>query len=334
MSATLPFRPILALLASFALALLPHVSAAQTGADHPLVGRYDGAELVGEYHSEYDEVGLLTGPMSGQREPNGAGWTTVEGKSSLYYYRLPSGRSTLEVLRNYESSLKSKGFSTRFTCATANGSCYTGRYAGTAPYDFANAYDSSPELPRLEGDFIRNYFRENARYLLARLDRAGGAVYASITLSEHPRGNYAFVRVVETGEAMQDDMIRFVGAEEMRSTLADAGRISLYGIWFDTDRAEIKPDSAPTLAEIAKLLQADPALRVEVVGHTDGQGGAAHNQDLSQRRAQAVVSALVGQHGIAAARLQPRGAGMSQPVAPNDSEDGRARNRRVELVRL
>lgn len=314
--------------------LLCNAVAAQSGADHPLVGRYDGAELVGEYHAEFDEVGLLTAPMSGPREPNGAGWTTVEGKSSLYYYRLPSGRSTLEVQRNYENSLKSKGFSTRFTCATSNGSCYTGRYAGTAPYDFANAYDASPELPRLEGDFIRNYFRENARYLLATLDRPGGTVHASITLSEHPRGNYAFVRVVETGAAMQDDMIRFVGAEEMRSTLADAGRISLYGIYFDTDQDAIKSDSTPTLDEIAKLLKADPGLRVTVVGHTDAQGSAEHNRDLSERRARAVVAALTGRYGIAADRLQARGAGMSDPVASNDDDAGRARNRRVELVRI
>lgn len=309
-------------------------AAAQSGADHPLVGRYDGAELVAEYHAEFDEVGLLTSPISGQRQPTGTGWTTVEGKSSLYYYRLPAGRSTLEVLRNYESSLKSKGFATRFSCATSNGSCYTGRATGTAPYDFANAYDSAPELPRLDGDFIRNYFRDNARYLLAALDRPGGTVYASITLSEHPRGNHAFVRVVETGEAMQDDMIRFVGAEEMRDTLADAGRISLYGVYFDTDKDTIKPDSTPTLDEIGKLLNADPSLRVTVVGHTDAQGSAEHNRDLSERRARAVVTALTGRYGIAADRLQARGAGMAEPVASNADEDGRARNRRVELVRI
>ena len=119
----------------------------------------------------------------------------------------------------------------------------------------------------------------------------------------------------------------------MRTTLADAGRISLYGIFFDTDRDVVRPDSTPTLNEIATLLRADPALRVDVVGHTDAQGDAAHNQRLSERRARAVVAALVATHGIAADRLQARGAGATVPVASNDDEAGRARNRRVELVR-
>lgn len=312
--------------------LLCGVASARSGADHPLVGRYAGADLVGETHVEFDEVGLISGPIAGSRAPGAPGWITLEGQSSLYYYSLPSGRSTLEILRNYESSLRAKGFAVVFACATSNGTCYANR-RGTAPYEFANAYDASPELPRLNSDFIRNYFGDNARYLLGKLDRPQGAVYASIALSEHSRGNFAFVRVVETAQAMDADMIRFVGAEEMRSTLADAGRISLYGIFFDTDRDVVRPDSTPTLNEIASLLRADPALRVDVVGHTDAQGDAAHNQGLSERRARAVVAALVDTHGIAPGRLQARGAGATAPVASNDDEAGRARNRRVELVR-
>ena len=77
----------------------------------------------------------------------------------------------------------------------------------------------------------------------------------------------------------------------------------------------------------------DRGLRLDVVGHTDAKGGAEHNRDLSRRRAANVVRALVTDYGIDAARLDPRGAGADEPVAPNDSEDGRARNRRVELVR-
>lgn len=312
-------------------------SVAAAGADHPLVGRYEGSTLVGEHHSEYDEANIMVGPIAGtQRGPGAPGWKTVEGKQFLFYYALPEGRSSLEVLRNYESSLSGKGFNILFTCATSNGSCYIqkpDRQPDTAPYDLALAFDDSPELPRLDSDYIRNYFGQTGRYLLARLDRPEGAVYASITLAEGNHGPHAFVRVTETRE-MDANKIRFIGAEEMRSTLQDSGRISLYGIWFDTDRDVVKPDSAPTLGEIAKLLQGDPSLRVEVVGHTDGQGEAVHNQSLSDRRARAVVAALVAQHGIAADRLQSRGAGMSQPVASNDDDAGRARNRRVELVRL
>lgn len=115
---------------------------AGSGVDHPLVGRYADSELVGETHSDFDEVGLITGPIAGPRTPGAPGWITLEGKSSLFYYALPAGRSTLEVLRNYEASLASKGFGVQFTCATSNGSCYSGRNNGTDPYAFANADDA------------------------------------------------------------------------------------------------------------------------------------------------------------------------------------------------
>jgi outer membrane protein OmpA-like peptidoglycan-associated protein len=320
------------------LAALANVSSvcAQGGADHPLVGRYEGSELVGHAHTGFDEVELIDGPIVGPTRGVGApGWMHVEGSADLYYYKLPEGRSSLEVLRNYEASLKANGFSIAFTCSTSNGSCYAtraGHTTGAAPYDFANAFDASPELPRLGGDFIRNYFGTNARYLLAKSAQAEGTVYASITLAEGGRGNYAFVRVVQTRD-MDTGKIAFVGAEQMRKTLADAGRISLYGIQFDFDKDTIKSDSVPTLDEMARLLKADPSLRLTVVGHTDLKGTPEYNLDLSRRRANAVVAVLVQQRGIDATRLAMRGAGASEPLAPNDSEENRARNRRVELVK-
>jgi outer membrane protein OmpA-like peptidoglycan-associated protein len=318
------------------LALVATFAAAE--GDHPLVGRYEGAKLVGHHATEYDEVEIITEPIGGsQRGPAVPGWTKFEGKIDLYYYALPQGRSSLEVLRNYQSSLGAKGFETVFSCATSDGSCYVnipGRSPSTAPYDFALAYDASPELPRLDGDFIRNYFRLNARYLLAKKSGTDGTYYASIVIAESgERGNFAFVRVVQT-KAMEQNKISFVGADEMRSSIAANGRISLYGIQFDFDRDTIRADSQPTLDEVAKLLREDPSLRLAVVGHTDGKGGEAYNLDLSRRRAAAVVARLGDSGGIDAARLQPRGAGAGEPVASNDDEAGRAKNRRVELVRL
>lgn len=106
----------------------------------------------------------------------------------------------------------------------------------------------------------------------------------------------------------------------------------LYGIYFDTGKAEIKPESEPAFGEITKLLQADPKLKLYVVGHTDNVGVFDYNLKLSKDRADAVVKALTGKYEIAAARLQPFGAGPVAPVESNTTEDGRAKNRRVELV--
>ena len=111
------------------------------------------------------------------------------------------------------------------------------------------------------------------------------------------------------------------------------GHAAAYGSHFDTDKAEIKPGSEKSLEEIARLLKQDPKLTLLVVGHTDSTGDIPHNMALSEGRAKAVVAALTGTHGIAAARLSAFGCGPLAPVASNDTDEGRAKNRRVELVK-
>ncbi len=312
------------------VATLPLYAMAKPDKDHPLVGRYEGSELFGHTHSEFDEADLINGPIVGEVSIDKHGWMHVEGENDLYYYKLPPGRSSLEVLRNYETSLKDKGFEVLFTCAASNGSCYVkdpNRSISTYPGTFAMANGPPP----LNGMFP-TYFDLNARYLLAKLARPEGTVYASISFSEGEKGNFAFVRVVTTKE-MEDGKIKFVGAGQMQEALANTGSINLYGIQFDFDKDVVKPESKPTLDEISKVLHAAPDLRLAIVGHTDKQGTAAYNVDLSKRRAESVVASLTDDYDIAKSRLTPRGAGASAPLAPNDTEEGRAKNRRVELVR-
>jgi OmpA-OmpF porin, OOP family len=118
----------------------------------------------------------------------------------------------------------------------------------------------------------------------------------------------------------------------MTNALANTGRVNLYGIQFDFDKVAVRPDSKRTLDEIANLLKQAPDLRLEIVGHTDNKGTPDYNLDLSGRRAGRVVEALTATYGIAADRLSARGAGMSAPVAGNETEAGRTKNRRVELI--
>jgi outer membrane protein OmpA-like peptidoglycan-associated protein len=118
----------------------------------------------------------------------------------------------------------------------------------------------------------------------------------------------------------------------MQKGLGDKGHIALYGIYFDTDKAVVKPESRPTLDEMAKLLNGQPQLRVFIVGHTDSQGSYEHNMTLSRQRAEAVAAALASSYRIARGRLYTAGLGYLAPVASNHTEAGRALNRRVELV--
>jgi outer membrane protein OmpA-like peptidoglycan-associated protein len=125
-----------------------------------------------------------------------------------------------------------------------------------------------------------------------------------------------------------------VDAAAMENSLADSGRVALYGIFFDTAKSDLKPESMPAIEQIAKLLKDNPTLRVYIVGHTDMVGDAASNVKLSQARAQSVINELVKNHSIAATRLLAFGAGPYAPIASNRTDDGRAKNRRVELVEI
>jgi len=121
-------------------------------------------------------------------------------------------------------------------------------------------------------------------------------------------------------------------AADLRETSSEKGHIALYGIYFDTDKAVIKPESKPTLDEMAKLLREQPKFNVVIVGHTDSQGGYDYNMSLSKKRADAVALALARTYKIPASRLRTAGVGYLAPVGSNVSDDGRALNRRVEMV--
>lgn len=300
--------------------------------DHPLVGRYEGSGIVAYNVKEYDETQIIEGAFAPEHaaDRSGNGFRTIEGKIFLIYYKLPQGRSSLEVLRNYQDSLKAKGFTIMFACATGDGTCFESRQQDAAYY-LGNAIGDPLNLPKLDDDYVHNWFEQQGRYLLARLDRPEGAVYVSLYLGESARGNVAVVRVVETKE-METNKIVFLNASQMEQAIADSGKVALYGILFDFDKDVVKPESKPTLDEIAKLLQAKPDMKLKIVGHTDNEGTAEYNLDLSTRRAANVVAALTSVYGIAPGRLTSEGAGLTQPIASNDTEEGRAKNRRVELI--
>jgi OmpA-OmpF porin, OOP family len=122
-------------------------------------------------------------------------------------------------------------------------------------------------------------------------------------------------------------------ATALGNDIRATGHVAVYGILFDTGKATIKPESAKAIEEIAKLLKADPTLKIHVVGHTDNVGNVESNIKLSKERSEAVMQSLIRDHGISATRLSSFGCGQFAPVASNDTEEGRTKNRRVELVK-
>jgi outer membrane protein OmpA-like peptidoglycan-associated protein len=159
---------------------------------------------------------------------------------------------------------------------------------------------------------------------------AGAAVVSVLAESggeEPPRSDLTIVRLKEMEQEIVAD------ASSLLEELNRSGRVSVYGINFDTGKASIKADSAKVLEQVSKLLNDNAELKLRVEGHTDNQGKAKENLELSKKRAAAVKEWLV-KNGVPAPRLTTEGLGDKKPVEDNKSEEGRAKNRRVELVKL
>ncbi len=165
---------------------------------------------------------------------------------------------------------------------------------------------------------------EHDRYVALRFKREGGAVYAAIEAFNE--GRTVDVLVLEE-QAMEQE----VTANLMWKAIQKDGYIALY-INFDTNKAVIKPDSQGVVKQVAELLKSQPTLKVSIEGHTDNQGTPDANRTLSLNRARAVMAAVVAD-GIKADRLSAAGRGQDSPIADNRSEEGRAKNRRVEVVK-
>lgn len=276
--------------------------------DYPGIGRFGGSVITGYQVKDFDAT-RMQGAAFKDGKPTDA--RRLEGRVIKIAYRSGPGPSILEVSRNFETQLAKAGFETLLACDTD--AC------GGIP--FTEAIDSLP-MPQMWVDGF------NYRYVAGRKVEGGRETYASVLVSENNRDIYAQLVVAELG-AMQNKM---VDAAAMQKGLGETGHIALYGIYFDTDKAVVKPESQPTLGEIAKLLAGQPQLSVFIVGHTDNQGAYDYNLDLSRRRAEAVAAELVRAFRIAPQRLRTAGVGFLAPVGTNATDAGRALNRRVELV--
>jgi len=311
--------------------------------DDPSLKRIEGSEILYYKASKFDSCLFALEKVEfdyGAQAFKEAKTLKAEGPRTTIYYKLPPETTTLEAIRQYEAELKAKGYERLFEAAGD---------------DLDNGYNRfvTRIYPEVKGNqplyYVHEFNHDDKRYAFYKLTGSDGTTYVSL---------YAFaindysgigadsqkLKGVEVGRvllrvdilregAMKERMV-VVKASEISSTIEKTGKIAIYGIFFDFDKAEIRPESATTLAEIAKMLKAAAGKRFLIVGHTDNQGGLDYNSSLSKRRAEAVVSALTKQYGVDGKATIPVGVGMVAPVAPNTDESGRAKNRRVEVVAM
>ena len=305
--------------------------------DPPQFKRYQGSEIISYVTRSYDEYTLARGAGA-----PGAGFEKsekIEGAVTRIVYRVPAGHTALELLRNYEKMLAEAGFTQNFELAPCGSVAWDGYFFGKFYNQNQAGRDDDPQP----------FVNKSSCYFTAKATKNKQDTNVAVLVSESTGFNWRrpnqkdpiavkpgeiLVAVdVVVGQAVENKMIQ-PKAEEMSKALAQTGKVDIYGILFDVDKTDIKPQSKPTLDEVAKLLKSDAALKLEVAGHTDNSGGADHNMKLSEGRAAAVVQGLVKDYGINSARLQAHGYGDTRPVASNDTEDGRSKNRRVELRKL
>jgi outer membrane protein OmpA-like peptidoglycan-associated protein len=326
-------------------------------ADNPAVKRYEGSFIVYHDKLDYTDFTAPLSPLKRDADPDKRDQNNnvvfrpekeieLEGTLTRLVYVLPEGRSPLEVLRNYQDVIEAAGGEVVFECKREDcgGDVQSGADRGGGDMSFTQFFFHASDL-KME-DFSNascavNSDMTDLRYLTARLPREGGDAYATVQTFQMLDDLYckaingrtiAIVHVLEPKQ--RDKKMVVVEAKKMEAALTTSGSVSLYGIFFDFDKADIKPESEPTLKEIGKLLTDEPKLAVVVVGHTDNKGAFDYNVALSAKRAEAVKQALTSRYGIDAGRLTAAGAGMMAPVATNDTEEGRAKNRRVGLVKL
>jgi outer membrane protein OmpA-like peptidoglycan-associated protein len=301
-----------------------------TGAqDDPAISRFSGAVLFLAKHLDYEEFTWVSGasrPHDAQTPPPSR---LVSGQVDWRVYAVAENKSATEIMANYSAALARAGFKVEFSCkglsiASPPGECGTFfRTVTVSPYRkmFSSPYLSGRDVGSDSTDF---------RYLAAVREAPSGNLYVSLTVDGTGSPHLVLQTTVHEGPATSGEVQ--VDANAIVDSLASGGRIALYGIHFDTASAVMKPESSATVAQMAQALQRQPQLKVYVVGHTDNEGQLQTNMSLSLRRARAVTAALVDQYHIGTERLSAQGVGSLSPLATNSTPEGRALNRRVEMV--
>jgi outer membrane protein OmpA-like peptidoglycan-associated protein len=294
--------------------------------DHPMLARYPGSILFGGDQKAFEEAALPVGPVTQNDagEPIAPKTLNVTGKRTRLFYLAPRERSALEVFANYKEALAKAGMSVVWTCSDVE--------CGS---DFLH---TAPQIMHvhLTGTSVADdgfTLAERPRYLLAKLARASGDVHVMVMAADLPDSQRPAIYVMLIESKPMDTGMVTVAANALDQSLISTGKAVIYGIYFDLDKADIKAESKAQLDQIGRLMSEHADLKLVVTGHTDNQGSADYNQKLSQRRADAIVTALIGGYAVASNRLSAQGLGASSPVASNDTDEGRAKNRRVELIK-
>ena len=278
--------------------------------DNEMLPRYPGAKI---FQVKKVDTETITVPVA-INATDGAP-LQLTGDLTRHTYSVENV-STLKVYENYKTALTKAGFTFVSQCELEQ--CGTEKQ-----------YTKLGEQIAITNSIYN--WHSKPYYLLAKKNLPTGNVYVALFIGAY-EAQVGIQQLILQEKAVETGLVN-VNADQLKQQIDADGKALIYGIYFDTGKAEIKTDSKPTLDAIGDLLKRNPDLLLYVVGHTDDTGDGSANVALSKQRAESVVAALIKEYQIAANRLQAQGVGPYAPASNNTSDSGKQKNRRVELVK-
>ncbi len=314
------------------------------GRDHPLVKRFAGSVLVGYAQLQQGSIDFQTTTYTGfdldaGRRRYAEPPLTLDGHVTRLWYEAPGNTTSAQLYESHASALLAQGFQTLYDSAQDKGTtpakwvnflaCFApGKRDALVNNRSPQVFSSARPASLRTGTFQQ----DNTTVRLVAVDWPQGDA-----ASKARQGAYIAIDIVEARalRALSSPVAAPTAASDsaLAKALSGAGRATLAGVQFVSGGAQFDQDAGPALAGAAAYLKAQPQARLYVVGHTDSVGSLEGNLELARLRAQAVVEVLERDFAIAPGRLSAHGVGPLAPIADNSSPAGRARNRRVELVR-
>ncbi len=288
-----------------------------------IISIYAGSEIIYDDLMGYDELPVII---------NEDELKLIEGDIRRQWCQAPEGRSAFEIIKNYENTIKNMGgevlFLTRDPQPILVNEIYFEDYFQKIRVDHGLA--SGIQLSH-------TYFPGQINgYLVGKITVSETDIYTIVAvgngLDTFNLDNTTFYELITIeAEAIEMDMVT---VDSLQKGIESSGRAEIYNIYFESGEAKIKEDSAEALATTAEFLKENPDKRYLVVGHTDNTGSYMINMNLSNLRAEAVVEKLIAEYNINKNQLIPVGVGPASPLSSNSTEEGRSKNRRVEIVEI
>jgi outer membrane protein OmpA-like peptidoglycan-associated protein len=298
--------------------------------DHPAISRYKDAELIAIQKYDYQPYVLGIGKQE-DKDEKFRGHSTyfskyidLEGKLTRIQYTVPLEEGIFKVFENYKNALKNAGYQILFSTSDKESSW---------PF-WGTVYKSNGGINPIKKDEFRSTFpRSGFSYIAAKgtykQNNIYFAIFMNIDKDDVFGDNINITQDIIEINPMESGLVT---AKKIEDNIKLSGFVSIYGIHFDTGKWNIKEESKPALKEISSFLKEHQEKRYFIVGHTDNTGKFSSNMSLSEKRAKAVMNALINDYGVKAEQIKAYGVSSLSPVTSNSTDEGKARNRRVEIV--